>query len=74
MLAESTTPRPPAAMIPRRRVHIAEKCVPVGTFAGSTREPQVELVRDGDVVRSIRITCSCGETLVLDCDYNSAAA
>ena len=61
-------------MIPRRRVHLAEQCVPVGTVSGGSREPQVELIREGDVLRSIRVTCSCGQTVVLDCDYNTAAA
>lgn len=58
-------------MIPRRRVHFAEQCVPVGAAQPRQREPQVELVRDGQMIKSIRVTCGCGETVVLDCNYDS---
>jgi hypothetical protein len=32
-------------------------------------EPKVELVRDGQRVKVIRVTCSCGEVIELQCDY-----
>ena len=32
-------------------------------------EPKVTLERDGDRVSRIRIECSCGETIDLDCAY-----
>jgi hypothetical protein len=31
--------------------------------------PQVELVREGDVIKAIDITCTCGKKLRLYCDY-----
>lgn len=36
---------------------------------GDTQEPQVTLVREGNVVRQIKIQCGCGEQLFLDCSY-----
>ena len=37
---------------------------PAGSF-----EPLVELVRDGDVIRTIDVTCSCGKRMRLKCIY-----
>lgn len=33
-------------------------------------EPKVELIRQGDVVQAIDITCSCGERIRLKCVYS----
>jgi hypothetical protein len=32
-------------------------------------EPIVKLNRDGDVIRSIEVTCTCGERIVINCVY-----
>jgi hypothetical protein len=32
-------------------------------------EPQVALVRDGDVIQAIDVTCSCGQRIRLRCAY-----
>ena len=61
-------------MIRASRVHVTDRCVHVGSGAKSQREPRVELLRDAGGVRSIRITCRCGEVLCLDLDYASKAA
>jgi hypothetical protein len=31
--------------------------------------PEVKLNKNGDTVESIEITCRCGETIRIDCDY-----
>lgn len=31
--------------------------------------PKVALIRDGDIVRAIEVTCPCGNTMVIECDY-----
>ncbi len=31
--------------------------------------PTIELERDGETVQRIRVGCTCGETILLDCDY-----
>ena len=36
---------------------------------GATCEPLVELIRDGDTVRAIDVTCTCGRRIRLRCVY-----
>lgn len=36
---------------------------------GAACEPQVELIRDGDVIRVIDVTCVCGRRIRLSCVY-----
>ncbi len=36
--------------------------------------PKIELIRDGDVVQAIDVTCSCGETIRLWCSYEPETA
>lgn len=56
-------------MIPRSRIQVTDRSVHVGSpSAKSGHDPQVELVRDGNGVQAIRITCRCGEVLQLDVD------
>jgi hypothetical protein len=61
-------------MIPKGRVHVTDRSVHVGSGAKALREPHVDVVRDAAGVRSIRVTCRCGEVLCLDLDYSSKAA
>lgn len=34
-------------------------------------QPQVSLLRDGEVITGIQIHCACGEVITLDCLYDS---
>jgi hypothetical protein len=36
--------------------------------------PQIEVVRDGDVIRAIDVTCACGEKIRVRCVYDEADA
>jgi hypothetical protein len=36
--------------------------------------PQVELVREGDVIQAIDVTCTCGEKIRLRCVYDEPAS
>ncbi len=36
--------------------------------------PHIELIRDGDVVQAIDVTCSCGATIRLWCSYEPETA
>jgi hypothetical protein len=36
--------------------------------------PTIELVRDGDVVQAIDVTCTCGQKIRLRCVYEDPAA
>ncbi|RME74632.1 MAG: hypothetical protein D6776_04900 [Planctomycetota bacterium] len=37
-------------------------------------EPRVELEREGELVRTIRVHCSCGERIEIACDYEGGAS
>lgn len=39
---------------------------------GAAAEPRVELVLDGDQVVAIDVTCGCGQTHRLLCEYSSS--
>jgi hypothetical protein len=57
-----------------RRVRLATQPVAIGHAA---TEPElktpaganIRLIRDGDVIRAIEVTCTCGERILLDCVY-----
>lgn len=42
--------------------------------APSSPPPTISLIRDGDVVRAIEVTCPCGNTMVIECDYGEETA
>jgi hypothetical protein len=61
------------SVVPAQRVRPARAVAPVGPSRGnSTAEPHIELVREGDVVRAIDITCACGQHFRLRCVYDQA--
>lgn len=45
------------------------RSVVIPTGAGH-QQTEVNLIREGDVVREIEVTCSCGEILRLICQYD----
>ncbi|MEI7686272.1 MAG: hypothetical protein WCL32_14705 [Planctomycetota bacterium] len=61
-------------VIPARHVRIAPakvetltSCAVAATHDAS--RPKITMIRDGDTVRAIRVECSCGEVIQLDCQY-----
>jgi hypothetical protein len=58
------------AVVPHQRVvsngtH-AKVRIPAG---GVSDEPRIELIREGDLIRAIDVTCSCGKRIRLVCEY-----
>ena len=53
------------------RVRVSGEAVRIGAPVpdGHSGEPVVELVREGDVIQTIEITCPCGERINIRCDY-----
>lgn len=47
-------------------VHASAESVNDG---GKVNSPKVETVKVDGVVQSIQVTCSCGEVIVIDCQY-----
>ncbi len=48
---------------------------PITTFQGNhmshgDAQPEIELVKDGDSVSAIKITCVCGQVINIDLDYH----
>ena len=65
---EGTPPR--SALVPGASVRVSEEAAPVGPARHAhAAEPRVELVRDGDVIRAIDVTCGCGRRIRLRCVY-----
>lgn len=59
------------AVVRAARIHVSGEAVRIGApvpeaFSG---EPVVELVRNGDVIQTIEITCPCGERINIRCEY-----
>ena len=55
---------------PLRSIHVAKPVVPAHPVAAHGSEgPNVEVVKEGDKVVRIVITCSCGEKVEVDCLY-----
>jgi len=60
-------------VVPGHRVHLTGEMARVGPppsqLPGS--EPRVEVIREGDEVRAIDVTCPCGQRVRLQCVYDS---
>lgn len=58
------------AVIPQRLVRLLDEraCLAIPR-KGAAAEPQVELIRDGEAVRAIEVTCTCGKKIRLRCVY-----
>lgn len=60
----------PQSVFPGHRVIQTTEVARIGgAHSHSTGQPSVELVREGDVVKAIDITCSCGEKMRIWCSY-----
>lgn len=61
------------AVLCGQAVHVSAKStkITVGRQppAKPAAEPHVELIRDGDVITGIEVTCGCGQVLKLRCVY-----
>ena len=56
-------------ILPRQSVAMRNVPVRVGHSPTHAETVEIELLRDGDVVREIHVKCPCGQTLVLECNY-----
>lgn len=55
------------SIVPAGKIHVDSRKVIIREKP--LKAPQVIVNRDDDVIRSIVVHCSCGEQVVLDCDY-----
>ncbi len=62
----------PHAIVPGNRVRRSDEVAPIGgPHHSDCAEPIVELVKEGDVVRAIDVTCRCGNKMRVWCAYES---
>ena len=54
---------------PLRSLHIHRTPVPVRPVNAVPEGPNVEVVKEGDKVVRIIVTCACGEKVEVDCLY-----
>lgn len=57
-------------VVPAARVRVSGEAVRIGPArpAGEP-EPQIQIVREGDVIQMIQVVCTCGEQICIRCDY-----
>lgn len=60
-------------IVPGHRVRVmkdtARVVVPQQASADCPAEPQVELIRDGEVIQAIDVICTCGKRIRLRCVF-----
>jgi hypothetical protein len=59
-------------VIPAARVRVSGEGVRIGPppAAGkSEHEPKVRAIQEGDAIRTIVVTCTCGEQIHIRCEY-----
>jgi hypothetical protein len=59
------------AVIPSQCVRFSRETAHVSVPRRGGAEPKVELIKSGDRIRAIDVTCSCGQRIRLRCDYAS---
>jgi len=76
LAAKNESERTQVGIIPGGRVQFTGEMVHViipqervDGPAHSAGEPQVTLVREGDVIQAIEVTCTCGRKVRLRCVY-----
>ena len=69
-ILEHETARAMQAIVPGQCVRLTGETARV-TIPGQANSagPTIELIRDGDVVRAIDVTCACGKRIRLKCVY-----
>ena len=56
-------------VIAARHVQIAKPGHVARPAEETTTDPRITLIKDGNTVKAIRVTCSCGEVIQMDCQY-----
>jgi hypothetical protein len=61
-------------VIPGRLVRVSGEPARVGapTAGPPAGQPQIEMIKDGDILRAIDVVCACGKRIRLRCVYADA--
>jgi hypothetical protein len=58
-------------VIPSQCVRLSDETAHVGVPRRGAGEPKIDLIRAGDKILAIDVTCTCGQRIRLRCDYTS---
>jgi hypothetical protein len=59
------------AVVPSRCVRLSGETARVVIPSHAGGEPHIELIREGNVIQAIDVTCTCGQRIRLRCVYES---
>lgn len=59
---------------PRPRASKPTRLVEIPSGSGNPAEPAVRLIRKGDVIEAIHLTCTCGRQTRIVCEYKAGDA
>lgn len=60
------------SVVPSHRIQVTGEMARVGAPGQPlTHEARVDLIREGDEIRAIDVTCPCGQRVRLQCVYDS---
>ena len=66
-------PQDTQSVVPGRRIRVNDQAPRVIIPPSMEQKPpQLELIRKDDVVQAIQVTCTCGQCMRLDLEYESA--
>jgi hypothetical protein len=62
-------------VVPGRHVRVSGEAARVGApnLCTPAGQPQLEMIRDGDILRAIDVICSCGKRIRMRCVYSNTA-
>jgi hypothetical protein len=55
-------------------VRVSRERAPVASASNCEGQPRVHTREQGGVVREIIVTCPCGKSVVVECDYGGSGA
>lgn len=56
-------------LVPSHCVRLAQERMLLSPPGHDDSEPQIILIRDGDVVRAIEVVCTCGKRVRMNCVF-----
>jgi len=72
-IAVSDSPNPVEPEAPTGLSLLASASALPHVVAPKTGASSVQCVREGDVIKKLIVTCECGKTVEIDCQYTSGA-
>ena len=72
-VAVSDSPAPVESEAPTGLSLLAAAGTVPGAAASKAGASSVQCVREGDVIKKLIVTCECGKTVEIDCQYTTGA-